>query len=316
MYVTTMTRYCTLLAASLLLPLPCTLAAQCVDRPLPSSFSTRGLAMGNANLASRDDDVIFYGPAQLAVARGTSVAGEGYPGKLASATMATTSRIASGGVGLGAQVVEGQNNGPCAALPLLPNGQPPAQTITRTLGVVGGAFPFKRFRFGVDGKYAAEQADANHASSLLADVGVARDFSVADFLPLTAVLAFQSIGPDPTRAIELGVPREASLGLASSGPFGPLDFVIAVQGGVEHNGTPTSGIKNRPLARGGVELGYSWLDGYSFAVRAGARTAEGYELTRHFTAGAGIVLDRLSIDYALEELTNSTFGQRLGIRLR
>ena len=314
MHVTTMTRFSTLVAASLLLP--CSLAAQCIDRPLPSSFSTRGLAMGNADLASRDDDVIFYGPAQLSVARGTSVAGEGYPGKLASATMATTARIASGGVGLGAQVMEGENVGSCAAAPLLPNGQPPSQAITRALGVVGAAFPFKRFRFGVDGKYALEQADAAHASSLLADVGIARDFSVADFLPLTAVMAFQSIGPDPTRAIELGVPREASLGLATNGPFGPLDFAILVQGGVEHNGTQSTGIKNRPLARGGVELGYSWLDGYSFAFRAGARTASSYELVRHFTAGAGIVLDRVSIDYALEELTNTAFGQRLGIRLR
>jgi hypothetical protein len=59
-------------------------AAQCVEVPLPTSASTRGLAMGNANLAGRDDDVLFYGPAQLAVARGTSVAAERYVDGLAS----------------------------------------------------------------------------------------------------------------------------------------------------------------------------------------------------------------------------------------
>src|SRR5690242_1686621 len=85
-------------------------AAQCVDLPLPTSASTRGLAMGNANLAGRDDDVIFYGPAQLAVARGTSVAVERYLDGLASGTAATTSRLASGGIGVGAQIAEGKNS--------------------------------------------------------------------------------------------------------------------------------------------------------------------------------------------------------------
>src|SRR4051812_18391136 len=34
--------------------------------------SARTLAMGDIGVASRDDDVIFYNPAQLSVARGTS----------------------------------------------------------------------------------------------------------------------------------------------------------------------------------------------------------------------------------------------------
>src|SRR5690242_4844635 len=120
-------------------------AAQCIDRPLPMSGSTRGLAMGDANLASRDDDVIFYGPAQLAVARGTSVAGERYLDNLSSGTIATTARLASGGIGLGAQSISGRDIGGCSALAQLPNGSPGYLTVTRTLGVAGGALPFKRY---------------------------------------------------------------------------------------------------------------------------------------------------------------------------
>src|SRR5437764_13749369 len=106
-------------------------AAQCIDRPLPTSGSTRALAMGDANLAGRDDDVIFYGPAQLAVARGTSVAAERYFDGLAGGTVATTQRLASGGIGVGAQIVEGKNSLPCLGLFTLPNGDLPAHTITR-----------------------------------------------------------------------------------------------------------------------------------------------------------------------------------------
>src|SRR5205085_10752843 len=87
--------------------------AQCVTQRLPTSASTRGLAMGDANTAGRADDVIFYGPAQLAVARGTSVAGERYVDRLASGSVSTTSRLANGGIGVGAQIVEARNLDPC-----------------------------------------------------------------------------------------------------------------------------------------------------------------------------------------------------------
>src|SRR5437868_10943429 len=97
------------------------LPAQCVDLPLPTSASTRGLAMGNANTAGRDDDVIFYGPAQLAVARGTSASVERYSDRLIGGAMSTVSRIASGAVGLGAQIIDGRNEPQCNLVSLGPN---------------------------------------------------------------------------------------------------------------------------------------------------------------------------------------------------
>jgi hypothetical protein len=127
-------------------------------------------------------------------------------------------------------------------------------------------------------------------------------------------LAVQNIGGNPTNAFAIGLPRTASIGVATGGPVGPFDLAIMAQGGVEHSGV--SSIRNRPLVRGGVELGYTWLDGYSIAVRAGERTASAFELTAHTTFGAGLALDRFGFDYAFEHLTGSRFGNRFGIRLR
>jgi hypothetical protein len=271
-------------------------AAQCVEVPLPTSASTRGLAMGNANLAGRDDDVLFYGPAQLAVARGTSVAAERYVDGLASGTAATTSRLASGGIGVGAQIVEGKNSASCLQQLALPNGLPAAQTISLTQAIVGAAQTYKRIHFGLAAKYATETADDQRLSRFLVDVGVSHDFTLGDFVPLTAAFAVQSIGGNPTDAFVLGTPRTASIGLSTGAPLGAFDVAV--------------------MAQAGVELGYTWLDGYTIAVRAGERTASAFELTQHTTFGLGLVLDRFAFDYAFEHLAGPYVGNRFGIRLR
>jgi hypothetical protein len=291
-------------------------AAQCVDRPLPTSASTRALGMGNANVAGRDDDVIFYGPAQLAVARGTSVAAERYFDGLAGGTAATTSRLASGGIGVGAQIVEGKNSIPCLGTITLPNGDVPARTITRTQAAVGAALTFRKYRFGVATKYAAEQIDVSRLSQVLVDVGISRDYSPFDFVPLTLAVAVQNLAPNPDESVDLGMARRAVLGAATGAPLGPFDLALAGEAGLERNGGGPTVVKDRPVARGGIEIGYSWLDGYSVAVRAGGRTASTEQLTRYATFGAGLVLDRLAFDYATEQLIGSRFAHRFGIRLR
>ena len=291
-------------------------AAQCIDRPLPTSGSTRALAMGDANLAGRDDDVIFYGPAQLAVARGTSVAAERYMDGLAGGTVATTSRLASGGIGVGAEVVEGRNPDSCLQLLALPNGLPAARTISRDMAVVGAAQTYKRTHVGLSAKYATQQADEQRTSQFLFDVGASHDYSLGDFVPLTAAIAVQNIGGSRRDAAALGQPFRATVGLATGGPLGAFDVALATQFGVERADPRPGGRVNDAIARGGLEVGYTWLDGYSIAVRAGERTNTSITLARHLTFGAGLVLDRLSFDWAVEDLAGSRYAQRFGIRLR
>ena len=279
--------------------------AQCINQRLVTSASTRGLAMGNSNTASRDDDVIFYGPAQLAVARGTSAAAERVTAHLANGTFASSARIATGGVGIGVQIADGTNESRCEF-----------RQFSRALAVVGVAQTFKRFRFGIAGKYASEQADSAQTSRFMLDAGVSRDFSVGDFLPLTLALAVQNIGTSAVDTIALVTPLRVALGAATGGPLGPLDLALASDLAVERTDTLSLFSHGRLLMGLGVEVGYSWLDGYSFSLRAGERVPPTRTDQRHFTFGAGLVLDRVSIDYAGEDLVGFRFAHRIGVRLR
>jgi hypothetical protein len=181
---------------------------------------------------------------------------------------------------------------------------------------VGAALTFKHYRFGLTTHYAAEQIDVSRLSQVLVDAGVSHDYTITDFIPLTVALVAQDFAPNPSESAELGVPRRVAIGANTGGPLGPIDLALAGETGVEHDGTQLGGVKNRPMARGGIEIGYSWLEGYSIALRGGARTAYSFDLTRYLTFGAGLAVDRFTFDYAAEQLVGNRFAQRFGIRLR
>ena len=305
---------------TLLLGIPVVAGAQCLGQRLPITASTRGAAMGDASTALRDDDVIFYGPAQLAVARGTSAAAERYFDRLASGTVSTTSRLASGGIGVGAQIIEGRNVDPCVQ-PIFGPGQtitlvPAARTISRSLAVVGAAQTYKRIRVGASAKYATAQLDNQRTSRFLFDAGASRDFTLGDLVPLTVALAAQNIGTSAHDTTQLITPLRGALGLATGGPVGPFDLAIAAQLAVEQNGVQSILRHGRFIPGLGAELGYTWLDGYSVALRAGERTPPTRTDLRHFTFGGGLTLDRFSIDYAIEDQVGFRLAHRVGIRLR
>ena len=297
------------------------LSAQCLPLRLPIGASTRGIAMGDANTASRDDDVIFYGPAQLAVARGTSASVERYSDRLVGGAMSTVSRIASGGVGIAAQIVDGRNEAQCKLVDYVPGvgyiSSPAPRNVTRLTAVLGGAQTFKRFRFGAAAKYAAVQAGDERTDRVMFDAGVSRDLSLlGDFLPLTVAVAVQNIGTSARDTVQLNTPLRAAVGLASGGPVGPLDLGLAAQVAVERNDTLQLFKHGRMIAGLGAELGYTWLDGYTIAVRFGERVPPTRTDIAHFTFGAGLVLDRITIDYAGEGEVGSRLAHRIGVRLR
>ena len=309
-----------LLASALVALFAGRLPAQCLPLRLPIGASTRGIAMADANTAGRDDDVIFYGPAQLAVARGASASVERYSDRLVGGAMSTVARIASGGVGIGAQIVQGRNEAQCNLVSLGPGGlfvfSPAPRNVSRMLAVIGAAQTFKKFRFGASAKYAGEQAGDERTSRVMLDAGVSRDVSLADFIPLTVAVAVQNIGTSATDTVQLSTPLRAALGLASGGPVGPLDLSVAAQVATERNGTQPLFQHGRMIAGLGVELGYTWLDGYNFAFRAGERVPPTRTDLGHFTFGAGLQLDRVTIDYAGEGEVGSRLAHRIGVRLR
>src|SRR5436305_12454789 len=71
---------------------------------LPSS--ARALAMGSVAVAGRDDDVVFYNPAQLVAARGMSLSMEQFSASARAGALSSVTRFNSGGIAVGATIVQ------------------------------------------------------------------------------------------------------------------------------------------------------------------------------------------------------------------
>ncbi len=268
---------------------------------LPSS--TRALGLGNTGVASRDDDVIFYNPARLVNATGFSASGEWMSSTSGTGALSAVTRFNGGGIGIGARFANYElSNSPIAATRanMVEEGLNPGTSLEATIGF---AQTIKGYQLGVAAKYAEEISNNSRISRPLADIGVAHDFFRTTF-----GLAVQNIGSDDMdiRGQSLLLPVRTTLGAARGGIAGPLDYYATAA---------VSLIRDDFVQpSGGAELSYSWLSGYNVAVRAGARRpATGEEW---FTAGAGFTMDRLTIEYALETLSNQRVGNRFGLRVR
>jgi hypothetical protein len=309
------------LASLIALLIPVRLFAQGPFGPtvlfLPSG--PRTLAMGNVGIVGRDDDVLFFNPAQLVIARGMSASAERYSATAGGGALSTVTRLASGGIAIGMRMANYETllgNLPGSRAGMLD----PGEGGTTLEASIGFGQVVKGTRFGAAVKYAEDdiaRVPLNRIDRVTADVGLSRDFMRF----YTVGLAVQNIGQDRTGACSaiagcspfaqgenntVFLPIRTTLGAGTSRPLGVFD--------VSATAALTLRRAETLFPAGGVEVGYSWLDGYSIALRAGARRPEAGE--RVPTAGAGFTMDRLSIDYAIEALSGSHFGQRIGLRLR
>jgi len=224
--------------------------------------SARALAMSNIAVAGRDDDVIFYNPAQLVIARGTSmsvarVAPDQYGG-----TMSTVLRLGSGGLGIGVNFLEYHvQTGiyPVSRDDIL---DPPPGSVsgTSTLATLGFAQAYRGFRIGASADYAVDEIGVDRFRNIVGDVGLARDFN-----RFTAALAVQHLGarmktnaptafaPGTNPLLPAGgikPPMEATLGLGWVAPAGPLDLTATAAVSAMREGHLSPGIG----WRGVVEL--------------------------------------------------------------
>lgn len=242
---------------------------------VPSSARTAALA--GAWVAGRDQDVVFHNPAQLIGTRSgfdLSAARLG-PGR---STLSMGSVFAAGKYSLtfgwGAQVVNDSG--------------------TSALMAAGAAIVVKKFRVGVTAKYASEVA-APAANVLLpvttdhhilmADVGIARNLFGG-----AAALAFQNLGRDSRdHGGYIRLPRQVALGWSTTKTAGPFDVGVFTQVAARRSWVS-------PAA--GVEVGYSWIEGYTVVLRAGARRPETAE-EQPVTLGAAFTADRLTVEYSV-----------------
>jgi hypothetical protein len=275
---------------------------------LPSS--TRALAMGDVEVAGRDDDVLFYNPAQLVAARGMSMSLEQFSSTARAGALSSVTRFNNGGIAVGATVAEFDS--PLNVYPVsrgsLVSGGPVAGSDATLVFGIGQVF--KSTRVGASAKFVDERIGDTRNSRGVFDVGLGRDFFGYAF-----GLAVQKCGQrfDPTSVpgspfsrASTNLPLRTTLGAAHGWNTDVFDIAATAAVSTLRDGFV--------VPAGGGEIGYSWLDGYTIVVRGGARRPEPGE--GPITAGLGFTMDRLSIDYALETLSGARVAHRLGLRVR
>lgn len=267
---------------------------------LPSG--PRSLALGNIGVTSRDDEVLFFNPAQLVVASGFSASAERYDDNSNGLAMSAVTRFNGGGVAIGVRT----NNidQPVVIGAGTPLAFQETAVSTSLEASVGFAQVVKGLRIGAAAKYAEQDLGIERAQQGLLDLGVAKQM----FGSYTVGAAVQNLGKDPDLSgpVDVVLPRAATLGVSRAGSVGEFDLL----------GTAAVSWRrdNALYPAGGLEVNYSWLSGYNIAIRAGARRPEPNE--KALTGGAGFTMDRLSIDYAFEQLRGKQFGHRIGLRVR
>src|SRR5262245_9695892 len=88
--------------AALMIPCAATAHDRFPGLVLRLPASVRMLGMGNAAVAGRDDDVLFYNPAQLVAARGTSLSYERLTPFSSTGVVSSVIRFNTGGIAIGA----------------------------------------------------------------------------------------------------------------------------------------------------------------------------------------------------------------------
>jgi hypothetical protein len=274
----------------------------------------RAAALGNAWVAGSNREVLFYNPAQIIGARGAFDVSFVRFG--ADATMATIGSAYAAGkfsltLGWGAEILRFSTDA-AAGYPYSPDvlrskGSSDAMS---ALFAVGGAFVYKGFRIGAAGKYAYDSVAAASAvvdgrpqshSALVADLGVARNL-------WGGVIggSVQNLGGVPKDDAPLAIPRQGLVGWSTQRQAGPLDLGIYTQVTMRRGWTSPGA---------GLEVGYSWIDGYNVTLRVGARRPE---TTTEFPVafGAAVTADRLTIEYALQIFDGGRTANGVTVRWR
>jgi hypothetical protein len=274
---------------------------------LPASAHAQ--ALGDAYFTARDQDVLFYNPAQLVIARGMGVDVGRYGSTATIGSVSSITALGEGGVGIGVQWLgyDGPFRGPVAARELGVRGPVAASDLVAT---IAGAALFHDFRIGVGAKYLSEELGGGRGGAPAFDVGITHELGLRHQYLVS--LAAQNIGPSLRVAdVVTPLPRRISLGVGTTTiDEGPIDlrFVGSVSLLSDWSVAPAAG----------AEAEFMWLEGYSITARAGIKRADrlaGESSRGTGTVGAGLTVDRVSLDYAFADESGVPV-HRIGLRLR
>ena len=289
-------------------------AAQSAGIVLQLPASARAAALGNAYSASgRDDAVIFYNPAQLAVAvgagRSASASVQRYVAESNVAALSGAMRIGPGRVGLGLQLLDYGSEPEIVPDPTY-GGERGAETGSRYsatdfVASVGYGVSLGRLRGGVTGKLIRQQLAGLSGSTGALDVGVALDVAGG-----TVAAVMQNSGGILTLGSSAMSLPLVYRGSASLPPIalGRARMIEMVELSQQRGGDLV------PSA--GAEIGMRAGDGVELAARVGlAPRRDAESSTSRITLGGGISTGRFALDYGYQTVEGLGLGtHRIGFR--
>jgi len=270
---------------------------------------TRALGVGNAFVAGRGAEVLFYNPAQMFVLRGTTLSVERFGSASTLGALSTVGPFGKVWLGAGVQYLN-YHASPSLSFFTTPStltlrGPASASSLAATVAV---AVQWKGIRFGVSGKYVEERIGGFEAGVAAFDIGAARDVMRG-----TIGLSVQNLGEDLELLGQVGeLPTRVTLGAALPSILVSsfFDFTAFASVSRERDG--------RIVPGGGAELIYQPVQGWTFIGRAGARRVRNVpdRAESPVTLGGSFGLDRLWIDYAFQPYRGLGAAHRVAIRIQ
>lgn len=276
--------------------------ASAQDRPtvLTLPAGARALGVGDAFVAGRSPEVIFYNPAHIALQPGIAASVQRFGSASTGGSLASVVALPGGAAGIGVQYLEFGDGAPLGARGAV-NASSLAASFALNLPTI------KTIRSGVTAKFVEERIGAARDGSAMFDAGLSRDFFGRAILAFAAQNLGTGLHIDGT---EFKPPLRYSLGgSVQAPPFGTF-FDLAAVASVSYLRDGTI------VPAGGAELSYVPLDGWAITLRGGARRVVDLSNGSPLTLGAGLSLDRVSLDYAFHPMDTGGAAHRMGLRIR
>lgn len=265
--------------------------------------SVRAQGAGGAWTSGRDPDAVFYNPAN-AGSNGVSVGGARFGDASTFGHAANGFSFGSTGISLGVAWLDYGTPPGVLRWPSL--GERGSDDGLSAVAIAAGSMTFKGIRWGAAAKLLEERVANGHDGMAGFDLGAAKEFG-----RISTGIAVQNIGGSmDVRETPMYAPTRYTIGASGGGyPVGPFDVGGTMSLGVRRDGFVSPA--------GGLELSYSWLEGYLLALRIGASRPEAASLNP-MTLGASFGLDRFTLDYAFADLRAPGRGamHSVGIRVR
>lgn len=296
------------LALALLSPHPGSAqSAGSLPRVFELPASTRAMALGDAYMMNAGHaDAIFYHPALLTGAGGFGLEVQRWGNESTATAAAAAMQWLGGGIGVGLLTL--QFGAPGLGAAAAPAGQDHLfelgpRPVSERVAVVGYARELFGIDFGLAGKLVEERVDPSRSTSLMVDVGAAREVG-----PVRVGLTVRDLGEEPLVEPEDRTPRVV-LGAGAYGrELGIFD--VGVTAAAQWS-------EDRTTVSGGVEVGYWPIRGRTFVARVGVQDPDGGDLSA-FSFGFAFWGDNVTAEWAFRPYSGpaSAGTHRFGLRWR